>query len=230
MPAPGGVDAVISSPPYAEIASGAGGLNTKPAKDGQQGGRNPSSASQDTDRRYGESEGQLARLSKGEVDAVIASPPYEANPMAPSLPPSRVRTSSDPAQHGSAGPQYVNGTSNGQLGQERGDTFWSAARDIVAESYAILRPEGVAVWVVKHFVRNKQLVDFPGDWRKLCEHVGFETIQEVHASLISEEARPDLFDGIRKTRRERKSFFRRLAEKKGSPRIDFEVVLFMVKR
>lgn len=31
------------------------------------------------------------------------------------------------------------------------------------------------------------------------------------------------------TRRERKSFFRRLAEKKGSPRIDWEVVWFMRK-
>ena len=88
----------------------------------------------------------------------------------------------------------------------------------------------MAVWVVKHFVRNKQRVDFPGDWRKLCEHVGFETIQEVHASLVSEETRSHLFDGERTTRRERKSFFRRLAEKKGSPRIDFETVLFMVKR
>ena len=33
----------------------------------------------------------------------------------------------------------------------------------------------------------------------------------------------------RTTRRERQSFFRRLAEKKGRPRIDFETVLFLRK-
>lgn len=68
------------------------------------------------------------------------------------------------------------------------------------------------------------------DWRKLCEHVGFEMVKEVHAMLVSEERKPDLFDGERLVKREYKSFFRRLAEKHGSPRIDFECVLFMRKR
>ena len=84
--------------------------------------------------------------------------------------------------------------------------------------------------MTKAFVRNGKLVDFPGDWRKLCEFVGFETFMEVRAMLVAEEATNDLFDGEGVKRRERKSFFRRLAEKKGSPRIDFETVLFMRKR
>ena len=55
--------AAITSPPYANIAAGAGGLNTKPPKKpGQQSGRSPNSPSQQADQHYG-------------VGA-ITSPPY----------------------------------------------------------------------------------------------------------------------------------------------------------
>jgi hypothetical protein len=73
----GTVQGVISSPPYSDIAAGAGGLNTKPAKKpGQQSGRKAESASQDTDQRYGQSIGQISQLKGGTVDACISSPPY----------------------------------------------------------------------------------------------------------------------------------------------------------
>ena len=75
----GTADSSIASPPYAAISTGAGGLNTKPGKAGQQSGRNPKSPSQDTDNRYGESEGQLSRMPEGDVSAAITSPPYEAS-------------------------------------------------------------------------------------------------------------------------------------------------------
>jgi tRNA G10 N-methylase Trm11 len=303
----GEVDAVISSPPYAEIASGSGGLNTKPAKDGQQGGRSASSPSQDTDSRYGESDGQLARMALGDVDAIVSSPPFtqgyagggginvkgygadgkdkvgsrtyqgtgnersdgnletltlgEVDAVVSSPPWGKDATGhvgekkfQSPEDWLSAGRgngasdaarlrqlerdrEKTYGTSEGQLAEmpmeapavAQGETFWSAALDIVRESYAVLKPGGTAVWVVKMFVRDKQLVDFPGDWRKLCESVGFETVTEVHAMLVAEETRTDLFDGPVVKRRERKSFFRRLAEKKGSPRIDWETVYFMRK-
>lgn len=232
-----GVDAVISSPPYAEIASGSGGLNTLPATvAGQQSGRSASSASQDTDSRYGTAAGQLARMALGDVAAVVSSPPYEH--CLDDRGRDSVKTEARKERFNVAHPEMaahiqkpvVNyAGSEGNIGTEHGETFWSAARDIVAESFAILKPGGVAVWVVKSFVRNKQIVDFPGDWRRLCEHVGFVTTLEVHASLVSETTHGDLFDGSTIKRRERKSFFRRLAESKGSPRIDFETVLFMRK-
>lgn len=408
----GNVDAVISSPPYAEIASGSGGLNTKPAKDGQQGGRSAAAPSQDTDSRYGTADGQLARMALGDVDAVVSSPPFldarstqtakgsikgstptEHDPEAMGVSAGNLQAmrageladaivSSPPFTQGYSGGGGINvkgygadgkdkvgartyqGTGNersegnlesltlgdvdavvgsppfgadatghvsadkwkspeaflaagrgngasdaarlrqierdrektygeteGQLaampmtssadavvssppyegslassedgidwqqakranndhrGQQRpgasvaaaypvseenignatGETFWSAALDIVRESYAVLKPGGTAVWVVKHFVRDKAVVDFPGDWRKLCESVGFVTDTEVHAMLVKEETTSHLFDGEVTKRRERKSFFRRLAEKKGSPRIDWETVYFMRK-
>lgn len=187
-------------------------------------------------------DGNLETLDLGDIDAVVSSPPREANAEghvkatkfkspADFLTAGRGHGCSDEARLAQMerDQQKTYGTSDGQLGNEGGETFWSAARGVVAEAYAILKPGGVAAWVVKAFVRDKQIVDFPGDWRKLCEHVGFETIKEVHASLVAEDSAPNLFGGEIVTRRERKSFFRRLAEKKGSPRIDFEVVYFMRK-
>jgi hypothetical protein len=47
--------------------------------------------------------------------------------------------------------------------------------------------------------------------------------------LTRETRHSDLFAGETVTKKERKSFFRRLAEKNGSPPIDFEEVLFCQK-
>lgn len=228
----GDVDTIISSPPYAEIASGAGGLNTKPGTDGQQSGRNPSSASQDTDQRYGDTDGQLAKMEKGDVDAIVTSPPYEQAQTGGTeiwkyAEEKHQRTFTDKSKRGGYLANLHGDNTDGNLAITRGDTFWSAARDVVAESYALLKPGGYAAWIVKAFVRDKQLVDFPGDWRKLCEHVGFTTLTEVHALLVKETTETDLFGNETTERVERKSFFRRLAEKKGSPKIDFEVVWIM---
>lgn len=108
-------------------------------------------------------------------------------------------------------------------------TFWSAARDVVAECHAVLKPGGMAVWVTKDFVRAKKRVCFSADWVRLCESCGFTLVKWVRASVVSETVHGDLFLGETVKRTERKSFFRRLAEKKGSPRIDHEDVLFFVK-
>jgi len=83
---------------------------------------------------------------------------------------------------------------------------------------------------VKSFVRKKKRVDFPGQWRRLCESVGFVTVHQHRAWLVEDRGAQYGLDGALNRRQvERKSFFRRLAERKGSPRIDFEVVLCMVK-
>ncbi len=85
---------------------------------------------------------------------------------------------------------------------------------------------GVAIFVVKSFVRKGCIVDFPGDWRRLCESVGFRMVCEHHAMLVKKTTHAGLFGTITE-KKERKSFFRRLAESKGSPAIDYEVILCM---
>lgn len=229
----GDIDAIVCSPPYSTgDSASAQSITTRTDKSAAWVKANCGSAATEG---YGLTPGQLGVMPAGPVaDALVSSPPYEG-----SLHASTDGIDWDAARRndGAGGEHQAPGasvvaaypSSPENIGNVNGETFWSAALDIVRESYAILKPGGVAVWVVKHFVRNKQIVDFPGDWRKLCEHVGFETFMEVHASLVTEETRSHLFDGERTTRRERKSFFRRLAEKKGSPRIDFETVYFMRK-
>ena len=78
--------------------------------------------------------------------------------------------------------------------------------------------------------RNKQRVDFPNQWRELGEACGFETVEWIRAWLVEDRgAQFTLTGGLEERKVERKSFFRRLAERKGSPRIDYEIVLVQKK-
>ena len=170
----GPIEGVITSPPYADIAAGAGGLNTKPAKaSGQQSGRKKG-ASQSADQRYGKETGQIAALHD--------------------------------------------------------ESYWSAMAQVYAACFRALKPGGVMAVVVKDYVKKRQRVRLCDDTVRLLEYVGFTTIERVHAMLVEEHAVPDLFHGPNTVKRtERKSFFRRLAEKKGSPPIDYEEVIFCRK-
>jgi len=111
------------------------------------------------------------------------------------------------------------------------DTFWSAARQIMAQTYSVLRPGAVAIWVLKAFVRDKQIVDFPSQWAALGEACGFETIEWIRAWLIENRGTQyDLFGGMETKTIARKSFFRRLYESKYPKNsIDFEIVLVQRK-
>lgn len=223
MPA-GQVDSVITSPPYAECLQGDNTAKETAAESRAKRITEGGSLGQSCRHQgYGSAE-NLGNLKGGSVEAVVTSPPYEgSNDHERPLDSTR-------AKNGRHAIHLPYGETAGNVGNESGETFWAAACAIVLECHAILKPGGYAAFVVKAFVRNKQIVDFPGDWRKLCEACGFVLVQEVHAMLVKEERHADLFGGddhIKK--RERKSFFRRLAEKKGSPRIDYEVVQFFRK-
>jgi hypothetical protein len=94
----------------------------------------------------------------------------------------------------------------------------------------VLRPGGYAAWVCKDFVRKGQRVPFSDQWQQLCEAVGFEPVERIAAMLVDDHGdQLDIFGGATARLKERKSFFRRLAEKKGSPRIDHEDVIIMRK-
>jgi len=228
-----GVDAVVSSPPY---VAPPGHDTGHPRLDATEDARRETEGSA---RRsgYGHEAGNIADLRDDSVDAVVTSPPYGSGDSASAQ---SITTRTDKSAMwikanltGSACTEGY-GTSEGQMAEmtmkHEADTFWTAARDIVRESYELLRPGGYAVWIVKAFVRDKTIVDFPGDWRKLCEYVGFETVTEVRAMLVKQQEYVNLLghDTVEKT--ERKSFFRRLAESKGSPKIDHETVWIMRKR
>lgn len=240
-----GIDAAISSPPYpvglGRRGTSTGGSTGQPDRvlDAMQDG-------------YGQAAGQLGAMAEGSFAAAVSSPPYEAistghksgtgfdtterrieRLRTAGYSEGRIQAMLTPGRraHGNIGEMEHYTANHDNLSNQGGDSFWSAAREIVSQTHAALRPGGYACWVVKAFVRNKQIVDFPGQWRQLCKSVGFVTLHEHRASLVKDNGTQLAMDGTHKRKRtERKSFFRRLAESKGSPPIDYEVVFCMVKQ
>jgi hypothetical protein len=237
---PGSLDAAISSPPHVR---GLGKEHTyaDPAKRDRDSHRAIMREKGIADPYYGRAPAQLGNLPAGTVEAVVdglvSSPPYEGSRIADirHLHFDEQRRDSHWGKVQLIDKDGLVGygeESPGQLGTEHGTTFWSAAREIVAQVVALLKPNGIAVWVVKSYVRDGQIVDFPGQWRTLCESLGLVTLHEHHALLVEEHGtQGGLFGEDTTHRTERKSFFRRLHEKKRPDlAIDYEVVLCMQKR
>jgi hypothetical protein len=228
----GGVEAIISSPPYVSGGhhpdqTGAWGGKLLNKGKGPKGLGSKEMASYNRDNPK-----NLGNLKSGDVGAIISSPPYEGSNTG-----QKPGTGEDVAKRRyerlkkagydadalmtpgrrkhNLGTLEHYGKSEGQLGNEQGQTFWEAARIIVEQCHQILKPGGYAIWIVKAFVRKGKKVDFPGDWQKLCESVGFETLHEHHAMLFKPEA-TGVFDFAKEGRKERHSFFRRNAHNKGA--------------
>lgn len=88
---------------------------------------------------------------------------------------------------------------------------------------------GIAVFVCKDFVRKGKRVPFSDDWIKLCEACGFRLVCRHRAMLVKKRKVNTLF-GVTEKIKEKKSFFRRLHEKKpGAVRIDWEDVICVQK-
>lgn len=240
---PGDYTAAISSPPFLQQSGGTSQTrSTGPLADPHLIERH--AAGNKALNGYGASTGQLTTLKEGDyrAAAAVSSPPFED-----SL--SRDVVNADARrqwarEHGISNAEHVSaidmerigqrdqeyGSSAGQLGQDSGNTFWAAARIIIEQTYQVLAPGAHAVWVVKGFVKAGKLVDFPGQWREVCEAVGFIALHEHHAMLIKHNGTSLTLEGGEVEHiTESKSFFRRLSEKKGSPKIDWETVLCMVK-
>ena len=219
----GDYGAAVSSPPYADAVNGTG---EGPGARYDTVYHNADTAQRlSSDNGYGDAPGQLGRMAREGFEAAVSSPPYEASHMDISSN-SLIGTSVNKGSYGSA--SY--GDSLGQLAETSGETFWAAARVICEQTYAALRPGGYAAWVCKDFVRKGQRVPFSDQWEQLCAAVGFEPVERIAAMLVDDHgSQLDIFGGATPRRTERKSFFRRLAEKKGSPRIDWEDVIIMRK-
>jgi hypothetical protein len=164
------------------------------------------------------------------IDGSVTSPPYESTlNRKGGIDPEKSEYIGGPhSQINNSDTRYSEDLAN--IGNDSGDTFWSAARKIVEQVYFSLKPGGHAAWIVKSYVKAGQIVDFHDQWRQLCESVGFVTVHEHRAYVVEEHNPRYNLDGeLVVDVKERKSFFRRLLEKKGSPRIDWETVWCMVK-
>lgn len=226
--------AMVSSPPYCGGAGivGSGGATHQGPEKLPQGCGDIFKANGGKRQDYGTTPGQLGIMP----DGVVSSPPWENQEPshAQNDTPSKRRLmqqtklGSSAARQGLIDSEY--GTSAGQIGNTIGSTFWDAAALILREVFAILKPEGHAIFVLKDYVRNKKIVPFTQRWVDLCVACGF--VQKCHhkAMMIKEVSRTNSFlDGEVSKKSTRKSFFRILNEKRGAPSIDWESVVCLQK-
>ena len=240
----GQIAGVVSSPPYSD-SSGAGHDGMLERTPRRTSGKSLGlGKSQSIMAKTGPTPGQLASLPLGDVQAVISSPPYGGGGHHPDqtgswgglqmekavglgtkevagygLTPGQIGRM--PEGEISAVGEY--GKTPGQLANLQVSTYWESVATIYAQCFALLPLGAHILLVVKPFVKNKAVVDLPGQTCQLLEAVGFRVLHRHRAWLVAREAQRR-FDGG-EDRREWKSFFRRLQEGKGSPRIDFECVI-----
>jgi hypothetical protein len=226
----GGMDGCISSPPYGDAVKtgeGPGAAGNEPQRLRQAAGAEGENAWRN-EGKYGTSAGQLAQM-----DGAVSSPPFES-----SIP--RGREPGEKLIFGNARYGHKDntteaytdyGTTPNNIGNDTGESFWLAARDIVAQVYNVLKPGGVAAWVCGDFVRDKQRVYFGRQWLALCESVGFEPLAWAIAWKTEYNGNQlDIFGGDVEKRTDRVSFFRRLAnEKNPDAAILNEDVIFVRK-
>ena len=214
--------AIVTSPPFSTPSNQPSGQGQGVRSDYAAGKRTADSPEQD----YGQTPGQIGNLK---ADGIVTSPPYEGttistvgNYKGPNALPANCGDL-NAAAGGTPGVNYAD--SEGQLGNTSGESYWQAMDAVYRQCLLAIKPSGVMAVVVKDYVKNKARVPLCDQTADLLTHIGFEPVQRVRAWLVKETRHPGLFDGEVIEKKERKSFFRRLAEKKGSPRIDWEEVI-----
>lgn len=223
----GDVAAVLSSLPYASGTVHDGNGIDQSKLTGNPAGEH----SQAKAEGYGQTLGQLGSMPTG--DCVVSSPPYEGSVQGTDVAFfEKMEKDQNPGPRivGRRTPPQDYGESDGQLGREQAETFWAAAAEIVHQCWLLLKPGATTCWVTKAFVRNGAIVDFPGDWSRLLESQGFRVTHHIRCWLTSETKEDNLFGGVDVKKTSRKSFFRRLHEKKRPDlAIDYEVVVVAEK-
>ena len=120
------------------------------------------------------------------------------------------------------------GATEGQIGNQKPETYWEAMRQVYTEAYQC----GISplVIVTKDPTRNRQIVPLGASTAALVESCGYH-ITDYHRAVLFEERRQATLDGeVKKAVAGRISFFKRLSIAKGSPAARWEDVLFAVKQ
>jgi tRNA G10 N-methylase Trm11 len=218
-------DGVVNSPPFLMPAGGGKGI----AKTGHR--FDPGLANrQYVPEQFSKNGAQIGNLRdpKGDLDAVLSSPPYQDQ-----------MSSARARGRGPAGDRIIAekkiehnklGDGPDQIGNLHDQTYLRAMYAVYEQMYQVLKPNGVVALVTKNPVKDKQIRRLDLDTIALMEHAGFLLIEHKCAMLCDEVQHGHLFGGDEIKRRQRKSFFKRLYEKKFPElAVDFEDVTFYRK-
>ncbi len=226
----GQLDASISSPSFAGNTGGRG--------EASRNGIDPAlfdRSSGGMKRGTGDSEDNLDHLSMtGFEDAVgglDTSPPYEELDLGGGGGILKRDTQLQKSYNLKDGNYSVKGNTDNQLGNSTGSTFWQAAKDILTQCWLLLKPGAYSFWVLKAYIKNGKIVDFPGQWLRLCEVCGFEHVETIIAWQTEDKGTNYDLDGGEKKKVVRRQSFFRLLHIKNHPElaIDSEIVLVMRK-
>lgn len=228
-------EAAVSSPPYADAIKNGEGTGVRFDPIGHKGDNAYKASS---DAKYGNSNGQLGAMNGGGFEAAVSSSPFETSLNSTDIDFIRNKLITGPkgstklrGANGAKSDGEIYGKTEGQLGQNIGETFWQAARQIVEQTYLVLKPGACTAWVCGDFVRKGERVFFGRQWMELCTAVGFEPIEWAVAWKTEYRGNQlDIFGNDHERRVDRVSFFRRLAnEKNPDNAILNEDVIFMRK-
>ena len=208
----------VSSPPYADsVNTKSCGIDWTAAGRPNREGTNAlgTQGANGHAMYYGTENGQLGAMKANGFSAAVSSPPFRQSSGGPRIPKGMEETDPGLKARHAAGNKATEayGSTDGQMHSASDDDFWLAAKQIVAHVFDALQDGGHAIWVTKDFIKGGQIVPFVDQWRLLCESVGFRTLHEHHAMLISENGVQMLIDGSQQALyTEQKSFFRRITE------------------
>jgi hypothetical protein len=202
---------------------------------------------------YGQTPGQLGAMKPGAVNAVLGSPPWmsvlgergehirdadtkdvkysDEHPKESTTGGDRTSEKACAARRKRAentkniGCIVQSGNAGGLVNVE---TYWSEVRKVYEQCHQALKPGGVIVMVVKDYVKAGERVPLCEQTGRVMESVGFEPVELIRAWQITKTEIVTLY-GKEILTKEYFGFFRQLAHRRGSPRIDFEVVLVMRK-
>jgi len=195
----GEVDVVITSPPFAD------GFKHNPqdkekrlqklieveknaVKKGQKWAMSSKEALerrlQRQDNGYGEKKENIGNLPF-QPDAIITSPPYEGSLEGGSRHTKGGIASRDPAlaQTGTYATRMSFGVpvgysaSKDNIGNFKKETYLEAMLKVYMEMYKVLKPNGLAIIVIKPFIRQKRVVDLPYHTWLLLKKVGFKLVK-----------------------------------------------------
>ena len=191
----GEIDAVITSPPYSDIAKSKEGaisphmqgliskLSGIPVKEFAHNVEKLKEAVKIAQSKipfkYSDSSANIGNLP---FDAVITSPPYEGSLEGSTRHTKGGIASRDPAlaQTGTYATRlsfgvpvgYSSNTEN--IGNLKKETYLEAMLKVYQECWKVLKENGLAIIIIKPFIRNKQVVDLPFHTWLLLERVGFK--------------------------------------------------------